>query len=575
MFGRRVFFAALVVTSMFFMLWLLACALDVNGLTVGDITLLILFFFTLPWMVVGFWNATIGFLIWRLAKDPIAAVIPMATSLDPHAPLTSSTAILLCIRNESPERVRRNLTQTIQGLDTPGIHAHIHIYVLSDTNDPDIADAEQACFDEMSEFWSGRVAITYRRRTDNAGYKAGNIEDFCARWGKQHDFALTLDADSFMTGPAILRLVRIMQAHPKLGLLQGLVVGLPSTSGFTRLFQFGMRLGMRSYTIGTAWWQGDCGPYWGHNAIFRLKPFMSDCKLPTLRHADGTSSQILSHDQIEAVLMRAAGFEVRVYPQEDESWEENPPTLIEYIRRDLRWCEGNLQYLQLLGMPRIKLISRQQLLNAVFMFFGSPAWIAMLVLGTIMLALAPTPDAFMNKNSAQALFMITVLMWYLPKIAGGLDVLLSSGQRKAFGGGLRFALGFTLEMVFSMLMTPITWLNHSIFMCGLVFGKKAGWTGQTRDDHSVPLSIAIRQFWPHTLLGIGLISLLGLTHPECVVYACILFGGLAVSIPLAVMTSWPGFGRLLMRVGLCNIPEENHRPEALKPLDLAAFKMRR
>ncbi len=570
--GRRILFAGLVAGTMIGMLWLMASALSVDGLSLGDIALLILFFFTLPWMATGFWNSTIGFLIWRFSRDPLAAVIPMATGIDPSTPITCSTAILLCVRNESPERIERNLTITMQGLAAPGIAEHVHIYVLSDTNDQTIAQREQACFDSLSQKWKGRIDITYRLRTDNTGYKAGNIADFCKRWGARHDFAITLDADSVMTGAAIMRLVRIMQANPKLGLLQGLVVGMPTTSGFTRMFQFGMRLGMRSYTMGTAWWQGDCGPYWGHNAVFRLAPFMADCDLPLLHGKDGSTHHILSHDQVEAVLMRRAGFDVRVFPQEDESWEENPPTLIEYIRRDLRWCEGNLQYLQLINLPSIKLISRIQLLNAIFMFLGSPAWIGMLVLGTMMLAQSSTPAAFMHQLSGVTLLWLTMFMWYWPKFAGGLDALIRQDQRKAFGGTFRFLTGFTLEMLFSILMTPITWLNHAIFMCGLLFGKKSGWTGQTREDHSVPTAVAFRQFWPHTLLGIFLIGVLALTHPECVAIASILFGGLALSIPLAVMTSWPSFGRLLLRMGLFNIPEETRRPEALTQLDLAAYR---
>ena len=176
----------------------------------------------------------------------------------------------------------------------------------------------------------------------------------------------------------MLRLVRVMQTDPKLGIVQGLVVGLPSTSAMARIFQFGMRLGMRSYTIGSAWWQGDCGPYWGHNAVLRLRPFAAHCELPLL--AGGR--HILSHDQIEAVLMRRAGYEVRVLPEENLGWEENPPTLIEFIRRDLRWCAGNMQYWPFLLMPGLKSVSRYQLLLAILMFLGSPAWIGLLLLGT-------------------------------------------------------------------------------------------------------------------------------------------------------------------------------------------------
>ncbi len=249
-----------------------------------------------------------------------------------------------------------------------------------------IGPVEETRFRELAAAWRERIAITYRRRTDNIGYKAGNIRDFCVRFGDRHDLAITLDADSVMPASAMLRLVRVMQTEPRLGIVQALVVGLPSTSAMARIFQFGMRLGMRSYTIGSAWWQGDCGPYWGHNAVLRIKPFTAYCELPLL--AGGR--HVLSHDQIEAVLMRRAGYEVRVLPEEDLGWEENPPTLLEFIRRDLRWCEGNMQYWPFLLMPGLKPVSRYQLLVAILMFLGSPAWIGLLLLGTAAAALTPS-----------------------------------------------------------------------------------------------------------------------------------------------------------------------------------------
>jgi membrane glycosyltransferase len=364
-----------------------------------------------------------------------------------------------------------------------------------------------------------------------------------------------------------------MQANPSLGILQGLVVGLPSTSAFTRLFQYGMRLGMRSFTMGSAWWQADCGPYWGHNAVIRLAPFIEHCELPALTSRDGTTRHILSHDQVEAVLMRRAGFEVRVFPQEDESWEENPTTLSEYIGRDLRWCAGNLQYIHLLTLPGIKLMNRYQLALAIFMFLGSPAWIAMLVLGTLALSLTPNAADFAQSGESLILLIFALLMWYLPKIAGAVDVLLRKEERARFGGGWRFGLSLTLEMLFSILMTPITWLNHTIFIVGLVLGKKAGWTAQSRDDHTIPLADAVRQFWPHTLLGLVLSGLLLATHPAVLPYALVFFSGLLLAIPLAVVTSLPSLGRWMIAHRLLSLPEEINPPEVLLALDLKALNL--
>ena len=382
--GRRVLFAVLFAATFAGMMALMAAALSAGGFGVLDFVILALFALTLPWMVIGFWNAVIGFLILRLA-DPSAAVVPVAAGVTGHEPITASTAILLCIRNEAPERMVRNLEPTLAGLAAAGASDRFHVYVLSDTDDAGVAAKEEARFAALASAWRERIAIIYRRRDINTGYKAGNIRDFCERWGAQHEFAVVLDADSFMTAEAILRLVRIMQADPNLGILQGLVVGLPSTSAFARLFQFGMRLGMRSYTIGNAWWQGDCGPYWGHNAVLRLEPFIAHCRLPTV-----DDDHILSHDQLEAALMRRAGYGVRVLPEES-SWEENPPTLIEFLRRDLRWCQGNMQYWRFLGFPGLKAVNRHNLVVAILMFVGSPAWIGMLVFGTLSVALAATP----------------------------------------------------------------------------------------------------------------------------------------------------------------------------------------
>ena len=293
MFVRRLLFVVLFAATMAGSLALAALALAPGGFDLIDATLLVLFAVTLPWMVAGFWNAVIGFLIMRFSADPTAAVMPTAAGIRGDEPVTASTAILLCIRNELPDRVIRNLEPMLAGLDAAGCGACFHLYVLSDTSNPEIASNEQMYFAALTSRWRERVAVTYRRRALNTGFKAGNIRDFCERWGSRHEFAVTLDADSFMTASAVLRLVRIMQADPGLGILQGLVVGLPSTSAFARVFQFGMRLGMRSYTIGSAWWQGDCGPYWGHNAVLRLAPFIAHCALPVLAETErriGTSS---------------------------------------------------------------------------------------------------------------------------------------------------------------------------------------------------------------------------------------------------------------------------------------------
>jgi len=376
-----------------------------------------------------------------------------------------------------------------------------------------------------------------------------------------------LDADSFQTADSILRMVRIMQVEPKLGILQSLVVGMPSSSAFARIFQFGMRLGMRSYTLGSAWWQADCGPYWGHNAVIRLAPFIAHCHIPA--RADGT--HILSHDQIEAVLMRRAGYEVRVLPEEGASWEENPPTLLEFIRRDLRWAQGNMQYWPYLVMRGLRPVSRYQIAFAMLMFLGSPAWMGLLVLGTLAIATQGAAN-FIRPDAGMALFVVTLIMWFAPKIATVIDVVSRPALRRAFGGAGRFIASTITETIFFLLLSPIMWFGHTMFLTGLVLGRKIGWGGQARDDHAVPWSDAARQLWPHTLFGWSCILILAFTVPTAIPYALFIAGGPALSIPLAVITSWPSVGRALMRAGIGALPEENAPPLALRRLALPAIE---
>jgi membrane glycosyltransferase len=567
--ARRVLFAVLVLGTIAGCVWAGALTLAPGGLGTLDIALLVLFAITLPWSVLGFWNSLIGFVIMRFARSEAAAVVPGLARIRADDPLTASTAVLICIRNEAPERVLRNLEPMLAGFSEAGVGARFHIYILSDTSDAAVAAREDALFARIADAWRGKVALTYRRREINTGYKAGNIRDFCERWGAGHDFAITLDTDSVMSAAAAIRLARVMQASPRLGILQGLVIGMPATSAMARLFQFGMRLGMRSYTLGSAWWQGDCGPYWGHNAIIRLKPFIADCEMPLLPGG----VHVLSHDQIEAVMMRRAGYEVRVLPEEDLGFEENPTTLNEFVRRDLRWCQGNLQYLQLISMPRLKFLSRCQLAIAIVMFLGSPAWVGLIALGTIGAALSP--GAFADPAWGWPLFWFVLAMWQTPKLTTAIDVLLRSDLRRGFGGTARVIASLVCEFVFYTLLLPITWLSHTIVMGGLLVGYSVTWGAQARDDHTVSWSAAAKVFWPHTLCGLAIFVTLALFNPAALLVAVVVAGGLVVAIPMAVLTASPAFGRMLMRAGIGRLPEETAPPPILRALALPALAGRR
>jgi membrane glycosyltransferase len=572
---RRTLFAFLVGVTIAGVLWLALVA--VPPYSAGAIAFLVLFTVTLPWSVIGFWNATIGFLIMRFCRDPAMAVNPLAASIRGDEPVTASTAILMCIRNESPEQVTRNLQPLIDGLVQTRVAHLFHVYLLSDSSDPEIIAAEAACFDAFIAKSLGAIPVTYRRRAVNTAFKAGNIRDFCDRWGKNHEFAVTLDADSFMPTETVLRLVRIAQANPRLGILQTLVVGLPSLSIFARVFQFGMRLGMRSYTLGATWWQGDCGPYWGHNAIIRLAPFIAHCRMPVLPGNGPLSGHLLSHDQVEAALMRRAGFEVRVLPVDGISWEENPPTLMEFSRRDLRWCQGNMQYWKLLTLPGLKPVSRFQLAFAIQMYLGSPAWMAMTAIGTVLLALSDTPAAQyvpVKAGVGTVLFAIMMLMTFAPKIATIIDVLLTPSEWRSFGGTLPFAVNIAIETLFMILLAPVIALTHTIFMTRLfVFRRGGSWNNQKRQSHAVPWRLAFEKLWPQTLAGCTVLVVAASKAPNDIGFILLGTTGLILAAPFAVATASPRLGDLFAQIGVCRLPEEQAAPAALLPLHLPAIEV--
>lgn len=546
---RRRGFAALVLASAVGLFWLMARTLSTSSSDPLGIAMLVLFALTLPWTAIGFWNAVIGFLLMQFSRDPVAVVAPDLDLGDADDQIVNSTALLICIRNEDTQLIRRNLEWMLDALFATGQAHHFHLYMLSDSNQPEIAAAEVQAAAALSQRFGSALGITYRRREHSEGFKAGNLREFCGRWGHRHAFAIVLDADSLMTPQSMLRLVRVMQRCPQIGILQTLVTGLPSASPFARIFQFGMRLGMRSYTLGSAFWQGDCGPYWGHNAILRMSPFIAHCELPMLPGSPPLGGHILSHDQVEAVLMRRAGFEVRVLPIEEGSWEENPPTLPEFIRRDLRWCQGNMQYFKLLGLPGLLPVSRCQLLLAIAMYLGALAWLGLIVLG--LLRQAP-----IRTDTGLLLFGIIMIMSFAPKIATLVDVLLRPRLRAAYGGGLRIACSALLETVLTMLVAPISAVAVSLFILGLPFGRRVGWTSQQREAHGLPLSDAVRCLWPQALLGLGLVAGTYYSSAVSIWFTLPIIAGLLLGVPLAMLSASPRLGRKMAQSGLCRTPEE-------------------
>jgi membrane glycosyltransferase len=380
------------------------------------------------------------------------------------------------------------------------------------------------------------------------------IPDLC-RGLSDYDFFLPLDADSRMSANAVLRLVRVMQVSPEVRILQGLVVGSPSRTFFTRAFQFGMRHGMRAYTLGSAWWQGDCGPFWGHNAVIRMGAFHEHCRLPVLSGTGPFDGHILSHDQVEAVLMRRAGLEVRVVAQEDESFEENPPSLPDFIKREMRWCQGNMLYWKLLRMPGMLPVSRLQLFLAILMYVNAPAWFLFITTGAIM---AVTTNQFSSVPLSYGLTLFAVIMTFnlMPKAMGIAQSLAHRESAGSYGGRIRVTIGAIAEFLFSTMIAPSVAFAITICCIGLVLGKRITWDPQQRSRDFLSLREATRTLWPQTVFGLALGGTLAVFAPWALLFGCLIVLPMCLVIPIATGSTLPSLGGWSRRQGLFDIPED-------------------
>ena len=547
---RRAVFLALMLLTTAGLVWLLWRVLAPGGWNGAKLLMLLCFAGIAPWLGVCVGNALPGFLLLVLARDPARAVLPVTGDIA-AAPVTTRTALAVTVRNERMEEVLPPLRRLLDGLDAAGAGAWFALFVLSDTQDPEAAAAEAAA---VAAFGAGDPRrVAYRRRADNAGFKAGNVMEFLDRHAEGFELAVMLDADSEMSAAAVLRLVRIMQAAPRMGIVQHLTVGRPAEGAFPRLFQFGMRAGMRVWATGQAWWQGDSGPYWGHNAILRIAPFRAHCRLAPL--PDGQA--ILSHDQVEAARMRAAGWGVCVWAGEDGSQEGNPPALPEFLHRDARWLAGNLQYWHLLRLPGLwpmglRPMGRWQLVQAMLMFAGAPLQVAVLLLAAW---LAATGSGQPPRGALLALALGWSLSLYCPKLLGYAEVLVSGARAARYGGRVRFAAGAGLEIAFTLATDAVAQVHKTLAMLRLALGARPGWLPQNRQDRGVGWAEALRLFWPHTALGAVAFALLARADGAAA-WALPFAGGLPLAVPLCVATAAPGVGRWLRRHGVAAVREE-------------------
>ncbi|NKE44654.1 glucans biosynthesis glucosyltransferase MdoH [Roseomonas frigidaquae] len=547
---RRSLFALLVAAIAVLLLVLLLRALLPGGMAPLEWAILACIGLTTPWAALSAANALAGLVILLRAPNPPAAVLPALARAKPGPP-GALTALFVCLRNEDLSQVLPPLAVLLQGLDQAGARDRFRLWLLSDTQDPQaVADEETA----VQAFLAAHPTARYRRRAQNTGYKAGNVMDALDHHLTDEAFFLTLDADSVMTPAAVLRLVAVMEADPRLAIVQQLIVGRPATAAFPRLFQFGMRAGMRAWATGQAWWQMDAGPYWGHNAILRVAPFRDHAKLEAL--PDG--SRILSHDMVESVRLQSAGWAVRCLPAEDGSLESNPPALPEFLGRDERWGAGNMQYFHLFRLPGMTWLGRLQLAQAILLFLGAPLYVLALILAA---ANGLGGGGAGTPMGALALAVLAHwLCYFAPKLAGYAQVLIQRRAAATYGGRAAFARGALAELVFMQLFEPLSNLNKAIFLALLPFGAKPGWLPQNRADRGVSWRDATRLLWPHTVVGLLLTAAFaGLSWPALAL-ALPFTAGMILAVPLCVLTADPRASAWLRARGIAATPEELAAP---------------
>ncbi|HEY4252450.1 MAG TPA: glucans biosynthesis glucosyltransferase MdoH [Roseomonas sp.] len=553
--------------------WQMGLVLDVSRPTVLQIIILALFLILFAWVALSFLSALCGFVSMLPAggRDRLG--------IDPAAPLpepSTRTALLMPIYNEPPDRVMAGLQATHESLVATGARDRFDIFILSDTTDADAWVAEEAAFLALRERTGDHTRIFYRRRPKNIERKAGNIAEWVTRFGAAYPQMLILDADSVMAGDALVRLAAAMERHADVGLIQTLPVIINGNSVFARMQQFAGRVYGPMIAAGIAWWHGSEGNYWGHNAMIRTRAFAAHAGLPTLPGRKPFGGHIMSHDFVEAALLRRAGWAVHMVPFLRGSYEESPPALTDLAVRDRRWCQGNLQHAAVVTARGLHPVSRLHLLTGIGSYITAPLWLLFLIVGVLVALEARfiRPEYFPNRPSlfpdwpvidpvrAMWLFIGAMALLLVPKLLAWFAMVLRRSERRGLGGALRSFCGMVLETLIAGLLAPVTMLTQSVDVVSILLGRDAGWQPQQRDDGRLRLRETARLYWRHTLFGVlfGIASYL--VSPFLALWMLPVTIGLALSVPLAALTASPSAA--LQRLGLLRTPEETAPPPVLQ-----------
>jgi membrane glycosyltransferase len=550
---------------------------EVGGvITALEWAMVVLFVLTFSWVTLSFSSSIIGF-AWLIANR---------RRHEPPPRLHERTAVVMPIYNEAPSRVFGAMQAIFEDVERTGQAEAFDFFLLSDSTDPNVWIAEERAFTAMRARLP-QARVYYRRRRKNSSRKAGNIADFVSRWGGHYPHMVVLDADSLMTGEAIVGLAAAMEADLDAGIIQSLPLIINRNTMFARLQQFAARIAGPVIGAGLNAWMGRDGNYWGHNAIIRTRAFADHCGLPDLPGKPPFGGHILSHDFIEAGLMRRAGYTVYMLPDLGGSYEESPPSLIDLAARDRRWCQGNLQHMRIIGARGFTLPTRQHLANGVMGYLVSPLWMAQLLVGIVLVLQSHyiRPEYFTKEFSlfpawprfdyerALQLFELTIAVLLAPKFLGLAIALLDPKTRRGSGGALGLVASTIVEIFISAAIAPIMMLIQSGSVAQILSGRDTGWNPQRRDDGSIPFSSIARRHRAHAVLGVITLFAAALISPSLVVWMSPTIAGLILSIPLSWASGqlWLGLG--MRRLGLLRTPEETSPPVVVQRANALAGEL--
>jgi len=530
---------------------------EVDGFTWREITILVLFAILFAWIASSFWIAVFG----AVARFARINLLP----LRPPAEISAArTAILMPVYNEDVGRVFSGLRAIWESAGPD-----FDFYILSDSTNPANWVAEEVEWQKLKQDLGETARIYYRHRARNVGRKAGNIQDFCENWGQLYDYMVILDADSLMTGDTLKKLVGLMDANPRAALIQAPAQLVGRHSLFSRIQQFSSSVYGPVHGAGLAFLQGADGNYYGHNAIIRVHAFMQHCGLPKLPGKPPFGGEIMSHDFVEAAFLRRAGWDVWMTTDLGGSYEEPPPTLLDHLIRDRRWCQGNLQHLRIVFAQGLTLPSRLHLAMGIMSYVASPLWLLLLVVSAIDMILYVPPEAasYIGLEPSLAhsvsyaaqlvvLVLATLALLYVPKFLAVIAILEDPARTRAHGGTGGLLKSLFWESLYSTLMAPIVMLQHSWYVLSILMGMATGWNAQTRTDRALPWNLVISKFWPHTLIGLVATVILWRYAGGGFNWFVPLLAGMLLSIPLVVFSSSPLMGLWARRDNVFVVPSE-------------------